>query len=151
MAICNAILNNGGIPTKSIISQLILTIDYETWYQIKEQIHAFYLMVSDANYLICIFMNTNENFKNEGKILKNINKLISATNHHQTNIVEYFISSVIQFVKSIHPMALYENYLICIFMNINENLKNEGKTIELKNEGVPTTILISHQQLNLHH
>ena len=30
-------------------------------------------------------------------------------------------------------MILYENELICIFMNyINENLKNEGKTIELK-------------------
>ena len=28
MATCNAILNNGGIPTKSIISQLLLTIDY---------------------------------------------------------------------------------------------------------------------------
>ena len=77
------------------------------------------------------------------EIIKNINKLISATNHHQTNNVEYFISSVIQFDKSIHPMALYENYLICIFMNINENLKTEGKTIELKNEGVPTNILIS--------
>ena len=99
-------------------------------------------MVSNANYLICIFMDTNENLKNEGKSL-NINKLISATNHHQTNIVEYFISLVIQFDKSIHPMALYENYLICIVMNINENLKNEGKTIELKNEDVPTKILIS--------
>ena len=33
-------------------------------------------------------------------------------------------------------MALYENDLICIFMNINENFKNYGKTIELKN--VPT-------------
>ena len=40
-------------------------------------------------------------------------------------------------------MALYENFLICIFMNINENLKNECKTIELKNEGVPTKKLIS--------
>ena len=82
---------------------------------------------------------------------KNMNELISATNHHQTNIVEYFISSVIHFDKSIHPMALYENYLICIFMNINENLKNEGKTIELKNSGVPTKILISQRQLNLQH
>ena len=31
-----------------------------------------------------------------------------------------FISSVMQFDKSIHPVLLYENYLICIFMNINE-------------------------------
>ena len=28
-------------------------------------------------------------------------------------------------------MVLYENYLICIFMNINENLKNANKTIGL--------------------
>ena len=28
-------------------------------------------------------------------------------------------------------MVLYENYLICIFMNINENLKNGDKTIRL--------------------
>ena len=40
-------------------------------------------------------------------------------------------------------MALHENFLICIFMNINENLKNEGKTIELNNEGVSTNTHIS--------
>ena len=26
-------------------------------------------------------------------------------------------------------MVLYENYLICIFMNINENLKNKAKPL----------------------
>ena len=36
-----------------------------------------------------------------------------------------FISSVIQFDKILHPVVLYENYLICIFMNINENFSNE--------------------------
>ena len=30
---------------------------------------------------------------------------------------------MIQFDKSFHPVVLYENYLICIFMNINENSK----------------------------
>ena len=33
-------------------------------------------------------------------------------------------TSVIRFDQSFHPVVLYENYLICIFMNINENLKN---------------------------
>ena len=43
----------------------------------------------------------------------------------------YIVSDTIY--KSFHLMILYENELICIFMNyINENLKNEGKTIELK-------------------
>ena len=33
-----------------------------------------------------------------------------------------------RFDKSIHPVVLYEYYLICIFMKIHENLKNEEKT-----------------------
>ena len=31
---------------------------------------------------------------------------------------------MIQVDQSFHPMVLYENYLIYIFMNINENFKN---------------------------
>ena len=35
-----------------------------------------------------------------------------------------------QFDKSFHPVVLCENYLICIFMYINENFKkNEEKTL----------------------
>ena len=33
-----------------------------------------------------------------------------------------------RFDKSIHPVVLYKYYLICIFMKIHENLKNEEKT-----------------------
>ena len=33
--------------------------------------------------------------------------------------------------ESFHPVILNENYLICIFMNINENVKkNEGKPLD---------------------
>ena len=35
---------------------------------------------------------------------------------------------MLQFDKSIHLVVLYENYHICIFMNIFETLKNEGKS-----------------------
>ena len=35
---------------------------------------------------------------------------------------------MVQYDKSIHPVVLYEYYLICIFMNIHENLKIEGKS-----------------------
>ena len=35
---------------------------------------------------------------------------------------------MVQFDKSFHPVVLYEYYLICIFMIIYENLKNEGKS-----------------------
>ena len=34
---------------------------------------------------------------------------------------------MIQIDKFFHPVVLYENYLICIFMNINENFCNERK------------------------
>ena len=37
---------------------------------------------------------------------------------------------MVQFDKSIHPVALYEYYLICISMNIHENLKNEGQYVK---------------------
>ena len=35
MATHNAILKNGGATTKSFIPQLVLGLDYKTWYQIK--------------------------------------------------------------------------------------------------------------------
>ena len=43
------------------------------------------------------------------------------------SLLLFFIPSVIQFDKFIHPVVLYENYLICIFMNINEILKIREK------------------------
>ena len=44
-------------------------------------------------------------------------------------LLPVFISSVIQFDKIFHLMVLYENYLICIFMNINEILKMREETM----------------------
>ena len=44
-------------------------------------------------------------------------------------------------------MVLYENYLICIFMNINENLKNKAKPLyKLVSQGVirPTFKSLEH-------
>ena len=84
-------------------------------------------MVKYANYLIFIFMNINENLRNKGTIIKNIiNKLSLVIKPPFWNA---FKSSLIQFNKVFHLMVLYENYLICIFMNINEYLKKEGKII----------------------
>ena len=42
-------------------------------------------------------------------------------------LIPVFVSSVIQFDKFFHPVVLDENYLICIFMNINEILKMREK------------------------
>ena len=41
--------------------------------------------------------------------------------------MKVFISSVIHFDESLHPVVLYVNYIICIFMNNNENLKHQGE------------------------
>ena len=57
-------------------------------------------------------------------------KHISAPKHHQTTIVArfYSISDTIS-NESFHPVVLYDNDLICIFMNINENLELRKKTL----------------------
>ena len=44
-------------------------------------------------------------------------------------LLPVFISSGIQFDMFLRPVVLYENYLICIFMNINENFCNERKNL----------------------
>ena len=49
---------------------------------------------------------------------------------HQTTIVAcfYIMSDTID--KYFHPVVLYENYFICIFMNINENLKKRKRPLD---------------------
>ena len=67
--------------------------------------------------------------KNEVKSKNNINEHISAQNIIKPPLLPFFISSVIQFDKFLHPVVLYENYLICIFINNNENFCNERKNL----------------------
>ena len=45
------------------------------------------------------------------------------------SLLHVVMSSVIQFDKSIHPMVLYENDLISIFMKVYVNLQKIGNTI----------------------
>ena len=56
--------------------------------------------MSNANYLICIFMNFNENIKNG---LKSINKHFSGPNHHNDIIIALVIY--------IDVMDLFENVI----------------------------------------
>ena len=58
-------LKNRGRPTKSIISQQLLILDNKTGYQIKAYTLVFHPLIEYTNYLICIFMNINENLTNE--------------------------------------------------------------------------------------
>ena len=66
-------------------------------------------------------MNINENVNKLGTVVRNIHKL---TNFRPKPSLMYFIISyVLQFDKLFYPVVLYENYLICIVMNMHVNLK----------------------------
>ena len=45
----NSKKNYGCIPTKLIISQLLISLDYQTWYQIDTKIQPFCPVVQSAN------------------------------------------------------------------------------------------------------
>ena len=70
-------------------------------------------------------MNINKNAKKEGKIIKNKK---TADFIPILPLLHVLIKSMVQFDKYIHPVIFYEYYLICIFMNIHNNLKNEEIT-----------------------
>ena len=74
-------------------------------------------------------MNINENLQKWSKIKKKHKWTYFSKKHHQTIIVAIFYILVIQFDKFFHPVVLYENCLICIFMNINEILKMREKPL----------------------
>ena len=60
------------------------------------------------NYLICIFINTDENFRKKGKLKKNaLYKLNSAPKCPCCML----LSSVIQFDKSFYTIVIYKSHL----------------------------------------
>ena len=61
MATRRMILKTGGSPTKPIVFSVLLFLDYKTWYQIEAKTKTLLPMVRYVNYIICIFMNINEN------------------------------------------------------------------------------------------
>ena len=44
------------MPTKCLLFQLPIALEYQTWYQIYAKVQPFYLMKKYANYLVIIFM-----------------------------------------------------------------------------------------------
>ena len=54
----------GGVLTRVLISLLLITQEYQTWYQINAKTHPFYLVVGCINYLIPVSMNINGNIRN---------------------------------------------------------------------------------------
>ena len=74
--------------------------------------------VNDVSDLSCIFMKFNE------KDIKSL-KVHKKTNFRpKLSLCHFIIDPVISNVNFIDFMGLDKNYLICIFMNINENVEN---------------------------
>ena len=61
------------------------------------RLEIFYPKVSNANYLICIFMNFKENIK---KGLKFINEQFSGPNHHYDTVIALVTSHVTNILMS---------------------------------------------------
>ena len=60
------------VRTKLPKCQLLTIINYQTCYQIKVETLHFNPIVLYTNYLICIFININENIRNKRKMLENL-------------------------------------------------------------------------------
>ena len=91
------------MPTKCLLFQLPLALEYQTWNQIYAKLQQFYLMIKYANYLIIIFMNINENIRNERISEKNgggggiykTTSISAAINYKFPNLVATLFHSVI--------------------------------------------------------
>ena len=71
MATHFATLKIWSVPTKILISQQQLIIEYLTWYKINSWTKQFDLVVGNAN-LISIFMTITENLRNERKFVEQL-------------------------------------------------------------------------------
>ena len=73
-------------------------------------------------------MNINENVTNEvNMIIYRLQPKTIITSPLLYGLYHHWYTPVIQFEQSFQPMVLYENYLLCIFMNVDENFKNWGR------------------------
>ena len=61
-----------GIDLKFLIFQFVIALENQTWHQTDAKIQTFYLLMRYANYLVIIFMNINENIRNERKSWKTL-------------------------------------------------------------------------------
>ena len=52
--------NKGVIPTKLLISQMLVALNCQTWFEIDDKTQSFY---QHANDLILMLMNINENIR----------------------------------------------------------------------------------------
>ena len=72
MATQNALLKNRDAPTKVLIPQQLLVLNFKILYQLNVMTDELYPMFRYVNYQIGIFMNINENIRNKRKIIKKL-------------------------------------------------------------------------------
>ena len=61
-----------GVLTKLLIYHLLITLEYQTWYQIKVTKQFVVSVVSYPYYLIVIFTKINENMRSKRKIAEKL-------------------------------------------------------------------------------
>ena len=56
------------IPTKLLISQLLIALEYQMWHQMYAETQSFYSVVRYANNCTSILIYNNENIRNNRKV-----------------------------------------------------------------------------------
>ena len=89
-------------------------------------------MVRYTNNLIRIVMNIHENMGNKEKMVEKIMRVCTTLPKCKLlTFLDYQTCNQIK-AETLHfnPVVCYTNYLICIFININENIRNQRKMLE---------------------
>ena len=76
-------------------------------------------------------MNIYENMRNKRKMVEKIRRVYTTLRKCQLTFLDYQTCYQIK-VETLHfnLVVLYTNYLICISMNINANIRNNRKMLE---------------------
>ena len=114
---------------------------YHFWYQINTTRKHIHSIVHYENFLICMFMIINEAFSNQKEIIRKLRTCISTVYYprvqslvpnqcsDQGPSIESIIESPCSYV-AILSMVRHDDYLFCIFMNDNENIRTVRKSTE---------------------
>ena len=128
------------MPSKCLLFQLPIALEYQTWNQIYAKVQPFYLMIKYTKYLIIIFININENIRNERNHRKNggvSTKLLLS----QLPLITNFQTKPTQFCY----ILLFAKQIISFKngMHVNETIRNESKTCRKIKGGTYKIYIIS--------
>ena len=95
-----------GVSTQYLIYQLLIAIEYQTWYHINAKIHTFCLLLSYASYLNILSININENIRNERKTYKMGMYLRSYS----------YLSRNLSQISNLVPIQSLDNFLLSCYL-----------------------------------